>query len=118
MAVDRLKAHIPDSTYADDLNLVTHTAPRLQKQLDKVTNYSIWGNLIVNISKTLVTGARYHTNPKDPYDSSSLKRILSSVTVQGQPVTFHDPRKPFRYLGVHFTMHMDWSHQLQVTILF
>ena len=116
MAVDRLKAHIPDSTYADDLNLVTHTAPRLQKQLDKVTNYSIWGNLIVNISKTLVTGARYHTNPKDPYDSSSLKRILSSVTVQGQPVTFHDPRKPFRYLGVHFTMHMDWSHQLQVTI--
>ena len=116
MAVDRLKAHIPDSTYADDLNLVTHTAPRFQKQLDKVTNYSIWGNLIVNISKTLVTGARYHTNPQDPYDSSSLKRILSSVTVQGQHVTFHDPRKPFRYLGVHLTMHMDWSHQLQVTI--
>ena len=111
----RVKQQIPDSTYADDLNLVSHTAPRLQKQLDKVTAYSAWGHLLVNTSKTLLTGARYHTHPKNPYECSSLQRILSTVRVQGQPVTFHDPRKPFRYLGVHFTMHLDWSHQLHLT---
>lgn len=111
---EKLKEQIPDATYADDLNLLSLSAAGLQKQLDKVTRYATWGQLIVNIPKSLVTGALYRTKPKDPYNCASLQRLLSAVTLQGQPVTFHNPRKPFRYLGVHFTMQLDWAHQLTI----
>ena len=37
------------------------------------------------------------------------------MKVQQSPATFHDPRKPFRYLGVQFTIHLDWSAQYKLT---
>ena len=46
-------------------------------------------------------------------------RLLGNLTPYSRyvtvPATLHDPRKPFRYLGLQFTMHLDWSAQYQLT---
>jgi hypothetical protein len=62
-----------------------------------------------------VTGARYRSSPKDPYDVTTLKRVLQEVRVQGAPASFHDPRKPFRYLGLQYTLNLDWTAQFEAT---
>ena len=113
-ALARIKEQIPDSTYADDLNILCPSVGRLQQQLAKITQYAQWAQLIVNIPKSMVTGARYHSEPKDPFNCANLKRILSDITLQHQSVPFHNPTTPFRYLGVHFTMHLDWTQQLRL----
>jgi hypothetical protein len=109
----QLQHHTPDITYADDLNLLTTCPKQLQAQAYKVTQFANWGCLHVNSSKTLATGARHKTSPKDPYNATLLKQVLERTTVQGAPATFHDPKHPFRYLGVQFTMNLNWSHHYQ-----
>jgi hypothetical protein len=66
----------------------------------------------VNSNKTLATGARHKTCPKDPYNATLLKQVLEHTTVQGAPATFHDPKHPFRYLGVQFTMNLNLESPL------
>lgn len=111
----QLKQHIPDVTYADDLNLICSSPADLMTQADKVTMYADWGHLNINSTKTLLTGARYCTDPKDPYNVQKLQRTLAHVKVQRAAASFHDPRTPFRYLGVQFTINLDWSAQYQLT---
>jgi ribonuclease HI len=111
----KLKQQLPDVTYADDLNLICSSVGDLVNQADKVTLYANWGHLKINSTKTLLTGARHGTDSKDPFNVDKLQRSLVNVKVQQAPATFHDPRKPFRYLGVQFTMNLDWSAQYQLT---
>lgn len=106
-----LKNQIPDVTYADDLNLLSSSPEDLATQADKVTRYADWGHLLINSTKTLLTGARYKTSPKDPYNTQCLQRLLAAVKVQKAKATFHNPTKPFRYLGVQFTLHLNWKAQ-------
>jgi hypothetical protein len=96
----RLNQQIPDVTYADDLNLICPKVEDMKTQAQKVTLYADWGNLHINSGKTLVTGARYGADPKDPLNVQKLHRTLSQVKVQRAAATFHDPKKPFRYLGL------------------
>ena len=111
----KLKQQIPDVTYADDLNLICSCIGDLTSQADKVTLYADWGHLKINNTKTLLTGARYRADAKDPFNLEKLRCSLTDVKVQRSPATLHDPRKPFRYLGLQFTMHLDWSAQYQLT---
>jgi ribonuclease HI len=113
--LSQLKQQIPDVTYADDLNLITSSTTDMMTQADKVTLYADWGHLTINSTKTLLTGARHCTDPQDPYNVQKLQRALAQVKVQRAPASFHDPRKPFRYLGVQFTINLDWSKQYQLT---
>ena len=103
--------HIPDVTYADDLNLLSGTPAHIAKQALKVTRFSQWGHLIINISKSLMTGAMYHTKPKDPFHEPTLKNLLQGVRLQEGEVPFHPPQQPVQYLGVTMTMHLDWRAQ-------
>ena len=112
---EQLKQQTPDITYADDLNLLADSVEKLCTQAQKVSMYADWGALRVNSTKTLLTGARYKSSPKDPYDGATLQRLLCDVRVQNAPATFHDPREPFKYLGVKFTMNLNWSAQFGAT---
>ena len=114
-AREQLKQQTPDITYADDLNLLADSVEKLCTQAQKVSLYADWGALRVNSTKTLLTGARYKSSPKDPYDGATLQRLLCNVRVQNAPATFHDPREPFKYLGVKFTMNLNWSAQFEAT---
>jgi Reverse transcriptase (RNA-dependent DNA polymerase) len=114
-ALFQLKQHIPDVTYADDLNLISSSTADLKIQADKVTLYADWGHLNINCTKTLLTGARYCIDPQDPFNVQQLQHALTQVKVQRAPASFHDPRKPFRYLGLQFTINLDWSAQYKLT---
>ena len=114
-AREQLKQQTPDITYADDLNLLADSVEKLCTQAQKVSMYADWDALRVNSTKTLLTGARYKSSPKDPYDGATLQRLLCNVRVQNAPATFHDPREPFKYLGVKFTMNLNWSAQFEAT---
>ena len=103
--------HIPDVTYADDLNLLSGSPTNIAKQALKVTMFSHWGYLVINILKSLLTGAMYHTMPQDPFHEPTLKNILKGVQLQKAEVPFHSPKTPLQYLGVTMTMHLDWRAQ-------
>ena len=110
-ALPQQPTHIPDVTYADDLNLLSGHPANIAKQALKVTMFSQWGHLIINILKSLVTGALYHTKPQDPFHEPTLQNILKGVQLQEAAVPFHPPKQPLQYLGVTMTIHLDWRAQ-------
>jgi len=110
---------ISDITYADDLNALTGGPSGLEDlkhQAAKISAYTTWGHLIVNNSKTTVTGALYKSQPGCPYDDHLLNTRLKSVQVQDKQLTYQSPRQPFRHLGVLLTMDMNYKHQLKATL--
>jgi hypothetical protein len=113
-AADKIRHQTPDCTFADDLNILTSSRTDLAIQADKVTAYSQWARLTVNLDKTTATAALHKSNPQNPYDMKMInRRITSVVSIQGTPVKTQDPKKPFRYLGILFTMDLNWSHQFK-----
>jgi hypothetical protein len=110
---------ISDITYADDVNILTggeDGLENLKHQVRKLSQYAEWGELIVNNTKTTVTGALHGTLPESPYHESTLSMQLKAVKVQGKNITYHPPKEPFRHLGVYLTMDLNYSHQFRVTV--
>jgi ribonuclease HI len=107
------RAQIADITYADDLNILTSDASRMQLQASKVTKYSEWAHLVPNATKTVLTGMMHASYKKDPGRLDALRKKLQKVELGGQQPDVHPPDKPFRYLGVMMTMTLSWTPQYQ-----
>eukprot|EP00775_Hariotina_reticulata_P015153 gene15153-biopygen1942 len=110
---------LSDITYADDLNALTGGPTGLEDlkhQAAKISAYTTWGSLIVNNTKTTVTGALHGTQPQKPYDEPLLSTRLRSIKVQGKQLTFQSPRKPFRHLGLLLTMDLNYKYQLNAML--
>jgi hypothetical protein len=45
--------------------------------------------------------------------SKLTQRLLADIRMQGKPVHTLDPRKPYKLLGVWFTMDLSWHKQKQ-----
>jgi hypothetical protein len=104
-----------DCTYADDLSIITSHIKDMAVQAHKVTAYSNWGNLIVNMDKSTATAALHQQQPYDPYDHVAIKKQLDNhLTIQGTPVKAHNPKSKFRYLGIYMTMDLNWKFQSQM----
>jgi hypothetical protein len=114
------KYQISDITYADDVNILTggpEGLSHLKHQARKLSDYATWGELIVNNTKTTVTGALHGTLPKTPYDEELLRtQLTNTIKVQHKPITYHSPRAPLRHLGVELSMDLNYKHQLQTTM--
>jgi hypothetical protein len=113
-------SQVSSITYADDLNMLTGGRAGLQNmkhQAEKVDAYTTWGHLIVNNTKTTVTGALHGTQPQRPYDGERLREQLEGrIRMQNKPITFHHPKDPFRHLGVLLTMDLNYKPQLGATL--
>lgn len=112
------KYQVSDITYADDVNILTGGANGLENmehQANKLSHYADWGELLVNNTKTTVTGALHHTQPSTPYHESTLSMQLRAIKIQGKIITHHSPKAPFRHLGVYLTMDLNYTHQFHVT---
>lgn len=110
----REKYQCSDCTYADDLNAITHTVSDLQVQAQKITEYADWAHLLVNNTKSTATGALHRHQPQHPIDSRTIHTHLEGmITIQGKPISIHDPGKPFRFLGVNLTLSLSWKPQLK-----
>ena len=104
--------------YADDLEILTSKLSDLKIQATKLSLYSDWAQMKVNVGKTITTGILYgsartgqlgHSNPID--DKILLRQLQGQVMVQGAPVQYQHPAQPFTYLGVELTLTLDWTHQ-------
>jgi hypothetical protein len=63
---DQVQFQATDCTYADDLNILTGSIQNMTVQTDKVTAYSDWADLRVNMDKSTATAALYQQQPYDP----------------------------------------------------
>jgi hypothetical protein len=90
---------ISDITFADDVNILTggpQALPNLKHQALKLSLYTQWGELIVNNTKTTVTGALHGTQPHKPYDEALLEmQLTNTIKVQTKPIIFKSPKKTF-----------------------
>lgn len=107
-------------TFADDINILTggrNALPNLKHQTGKVSAYANWGKLLINNTKTTVTGALHGTQPNKPYDDERLKtQLTNTIRMQGKPITYHPPRESFRHLGILLTMDLNFKPQLRAIL--
>jgi len=87
-------------------------------QADKVTQYSNWASLKANQTKTTVTCILHKTSPQHPTHSKTITNMLTHkpIEVQGLPIKCTQPKEPFKFLGVWFTMGLDWKKQWEETV--
>jgi hypothetical protein len=80
-------------------------------QTEKVSTYCTWAGLTISQPKTLATAALYHRSPANPFDHQLTSRLLANIQMQGKPVQAHDPKHPYKLLGVWFTMDLNLEKQ-------
>jgi ribonuclease HI len=106
---------ISNGTYADDISLYTGGHSDAVTQCDKVGQYADVGELTISQPKCLATAALYKRQPDKPFDKATVARLTRNIRMQGKPITSHDPKAPYKMLGVWFTMDLNWNHQYQET---
>jgi ribonuclease HI len=104
------------AAYADDLVAMADNLPDFKIQSSKVSQYATWADLPISGEKTTVTGALYASHPNEPLNVQILSNRCSNIDMQGQPIKMHDPRMPFRLLGVMYTLDLDWQTQFETTL--
>jgi hypothetical protein len=110
---------ISDITYADDVNILTGGKDGLEEmkhQANKLGHYTDWGHLIVNNTKTTITGALHHSLPSTPYHEETLSMSLRAIQIHGKAIAYQSPKTPFRHLGVYLTMDLNHTHQFKMTM--
>ena len=80
-------------------------------QAQKVSQYASWGRLIISQSKTIATAALYKRQPQKPFDKDLVCRLTRIIEMQGHVITAHDPKEPYKMLGVWYTMDLQWKKQ-------
>jgi len=110
--------HGSSAAYADDLAVMTNSTHDLQIQCDKISLYSAWAGLHANHKKCAVTGILHHRAWADrglngPTCARTLKSALAEkIKISGQAVPYLPPTDPYKYLGVHVTLTLNWSAQM------
>ena len=114
------KTKISSLAYADDLCAMTSCSSDLAIQAKKIETFGKWGGLKVNIKKCAATGILYAKCKKEASSAplqtsmvSLLVRQLKTVSIEGNPIPFLAPDKPYCYLGVEIIACMDWRLQVQ-----
>ena len=121
-SAERIKNHVSNAAFADDLSILTTSLPNLHIQADKLTRYADWAHLEVNTDKTTVSGLLYRnlarSSPYGRKDAIAQVRaqLENQIVVQGRHVKYLDPREPFRYLGANLTLTLDWKFHHQILL--
>ncbi len=100
------------AAYADDLSVPTDNISQLQIQTIKLDKYCEWTGLVIAAQKCTVTGilhnAQHEGMPQRATDWKVLKPMLEQITLNGSQVKMVQPGQPFKFLGVLFTLTLDW----------
>ena len=103
--------------YADDLGTLTDNLADHQTQVAKIDQFSRWADLTPNLSKSFHTAALHRTLGNDitsPKSLTYVKDLLHDTTpLGGGHLQYQPPNTTFEYLGIKFTMTLDWSPQRQ-----
>ncbi len=113
---EKLELMCSNLTYADDLNVPVTTREDLKVQAYKIDKYSTWADLKINLKKSAVTGILHSATlqkqhgTSNPTDNKTLKAMLQdTVKIQGGTLKFQPPRQAFTFLGLEYTMTLNWQ---------
>jgi hypothetical protein len=102
----------------DDVAILTSSVRDLELQLRKLELWSRHARIKVNAAKCAITGILHgsHSKHMNPSDDAQLRRRLEGkLRVSGQPIPYLPPDEPYRYLGFHVTLTLNWSAQYRAT---
>ena len=108
--------------FVDDTSALTGTRANMDTQALKIEKYSAWAGTPVNASKCAVTAILHGTAAMQggsAADPTRLSRLLdhgASVHVDGRPIPYYPPDKPYKYLGVWLCPGKNWEHQISETL--
>ena len=105
--------------YADDLGILAGSIDQMQRQITDVEEFCLWSGMRLAPHKCLLTVILYGAVPhatKPATNWSILEPMLSQVRVNGQPVQLQKPGTAFKYLGVHFTLTLNWKAQYEAAV--
>lgn len=106
------QCRIASLAYADDLIIATSSVDDLTVQAAKISAHADWMGLNVNNKKSLVTGIDHKAQGRRGQDRNHhLAAQLSGIYLQNKHVAFQNPYQPFTYLGIEFTMDLNWQPQ-------
>jgi hypothetical protein len=108
LAVDSL-------AYADDLGTLSASLADHKLQVQKIHMFSRWADLTPNLRKSYHTAVLYGTlgnTPASPTSLQYLQDLLTGTIALGDGhLSYLSPLAPFEYLGIFFTMTLDWGPQ-------
>ena len=109
-------------TYADDLCILARTASDLAVQARKVTEYSKWADLAPNLRKSFASCILHYSAARQgPTSAAGLAmsrgQLSRRIPLAGGWAQYSPPTSPFTYLGVTFTLNLDWSHHKTQALL-
>jgi ribonuclease HI len=108
---------LSSAAYADDLAILTNELGHMQTQAKKVALFSDWAGLHVNHSKCRVTAILHKTLKAQAACHWRVRtRVEGRVLIGGTAIPYLEPSEPFKYLGVHIPLTLDWGTQLSETI--
>jgi hypothetical protein len=106
--------------YADDIAAFAHHARDARIQAAKISRYSDWSDLKVNVTKSaasaILHGDAACGGKITATDDNRARRQLSNIRICGQPLPFLPSNKPYKYLGLQLTLTLDWHFQIDAVL--
>ena len=106
----------PGVGYADDLALLCDSIDQMQTQINKLERFCAWSGMRLAPHKCNLTGIIHGATPhaaKKANVWAAIEPLLNTVTIHGQRVQLIPPDKPFKYLGILFTLTLNWQPQFK-----
>jgi hypothetical protein len=109
---------IDNLTYDDDPGILAGNLTYIRCQAQKVTLYNQRADLTPSLFKSFVSAILYHTQRQRGATSKTAlrftaTRLAQQVPIYGQFARYQHPTDPFDYLGVIFTMDLNWTRKKQ-----
>ena len=104
----------PGVGFADDLALLCEAIDQMQTPITKLEIFCAWSGMRLAPSKRSLTGIVHGAVPhatRWATDWTIIEPLLGRITIHGQRVQLVKPDAPFTYLGVQFTLTLNWRHQ-------
>ncbi len=106
--------------FADDLAITADSIEQLQIQAHKLERYCAWSGLTVTTHKCALTGTLHRAHADGtvgcPSSWATVEPSLTTVSFNGRPLPLIKPEQPFKYLGVQFTLTLDWTYQYKAAV--
>lgn len=115
---DRLRYRMAGQAYVDDLAITTNNIEDMGVQVKKLSMWSAYAHVDVNVDKCAATGALHRTVPSGDIQvmAAKLVSLFACIFIAGQRVPVLPPDQPYKYLGWLVTMTLHWHYQYQQSL--
>lgn len=98
--INKSNKSLKNLAWCDDLVFLSSDRKDIENQLSKLTKFCEYYGLKINPSKS---GYMYRANIEYP-----------TMTVYNEDIKFYNANKPYKYLGIHININLDWTEQIEI----